>query len=185
MIKKCDNLEYFKWIEMSEPIFENMNIDISKIHFYMDIISNNNLLPDSSGRVSQIIAIDNSGRVIRNGFMIQICTDLQFDEFIQTYSHEVGHATQKWGYFENPKEAYIGKVNGHANFGVFVPNLIGGVIAESIALKFEKTFLKKFNKKYDTNIAINSVFKKSKNIIANQLKNLTILITKSEYNLKK
>lgn len=73
-------------------------------------------------------------------------------------------ATQKLGYFENP---------------------MAGVIAESIALKFEKKFLKKFNKKYDTNISVNTVFKGRKYRIASYGKNLVILITKSEYKLKK
>lgn len=157
MIKECDNTEYFNWIKMSEPIFENMNIDISKIHFYMDKESNR-YLPDSSGRTSRFM---NFGS-FPNCFLIQIRNDLQFDEFIQAYSHEVGHATQKWAYSGN-----------------------SGIIAESIALKFEMKFLTKFNKKYDTNISVNPVFRKSENKIANHLKHLLILITKSQYKLKK
>ena len=141
----------------------------------MDIESNNYLMPDSSGRTSQMVTCgyDNilNYRIIRNGFMIQICYDLLFDEFIQTYSHEVGHATQKWGYFENTKADVISESR--------------EVISESIALKFEKKFLIKFNKKYDTNIPIDTVFNKSKNKKANYLKKFFILITKSEYKLKK
>lgn len=167
MIKKCDNIEYFKWIEMSESIFEDMNIDISKIDFFMDKLSNEYLPSDSSGRALNVGHDDslNVGRftVIKNNFLIEIRTDLQFDEFIQTYSHEVGHVTQKWGYFESP---------------------IAGVIAESIALKFEKKFLIKFNKKYNTIIPIDIVFNKSKNKIANYLKKFFIPITKSNYKLK-
>lgn len=174
MIKKCDNTEYFKWIEMSDPIFEDMNIDISKIHFYMDMESNKYLMPDSSGRASQMVICDYNDilnfKIIRNGFIIQICYDLLFDEFIQTYSHEVGHVTQKCGYFENTKGDVISKYR--------------EVISESIALKFEKKFLIKFNKKYDTNIPIDTVFNKSKNKKANYLKKFFILITKSEYKLK-
>ncbi|MCZ7381639.1 MAG: hypothetical protein O8C64_08775 [Candidatus Methanoperedens sp.] len=158
MIEVCDNAEYLKWIEMSEPIFENMNINISKIHFIMDITSNKFLPPNSSGRTSKMLEH-------KSIIIIQICNNLSFNEFIQTYAHEVGHATQKFGYSENYNES--------------------GVLEESIALKFEEKFLKKFNKKYDKNIPVNTVFTKSKYKKANCLKKIVILITKSEYKLKK
>lgn len=99
---------------------------------------------------------------------IYIRNDLQFGKFIQTYAHEVGHITQKLGIFENPNK------------------FITGIIAESIALKFEKKFLIKFNKKYNTNIPIDENFNGlNRYTLAYYGKNLAILSTKSKYKFKK
>ena len=156
MIMECDNKECLKWMEMSGHIFENMGIDISKILISVSI-KNNEYLESATGK-------SNSGELD----YIYIRNNLQFGSFIQTYAHEVGHITQKLGIFENPKK------------------FITAIIAESIALKFEKKFLINFNKKYNTNIPIDENFNGlNRYMFAYYGKNLAILSTKSKYKIKK
>ncbi|CAD6494647.1 MAG: hypothetical protein LAKADJCE_00885 [Candidatus Argoarchaeum ethanivorans] len=153
MIIECDNKECLKWMEMSDPIFENMGIDLSEISISVSI-KNNRYLKSSTGK--SMCKPD----------CIHIRNDLQFDIFIQTYAHEVGHITQKLGTFENPKK------------------FITGIIAESVALKFEKKFLINFNKKHNTNIPIDENFNGlNRYKFAYYGKNLAILSTKSKYKL--
>ena len=121
VIDECDNQECRKWMGMSDPIFENMSIDLSKI--CIDISIENNKHLESSATGKSILGEPDS---------IHIRNNLPFDIFIQTYAHEVGHITQKLGIFKNPKK------------------FIRRIIAESIAFKFEKKFLIEFNKKYYT-----------------------------------
>ncbi len=157
MIYECDNRECIEWIKMADTIFEDMFIDLSKIPISISV-TNNKYLEFANGK-----AISDEF-----GCFIYIRNDLQFDSFIQTYSHEIGHITQKFGIYENPNNSVL------------------GVIAESIALKFEKEFLIKFNKKYDKNISVNAFFDGFDRFrFAHYGKNLVILITKSEYKLKK
>ena len=155
MIFECDNGECMNWIRMAEPIFENMGINVSEILISISI-KNNKYLEFASGK-----SISEQGLFTYN--IIYIRNDLNFDCFIQTLAHEVGHITQIFGICENPKD-YIKRI-----------------ITESIAMKFEKEFLIMFNEKYNTNIFINTFYNTFIYRMAYHLRPLVILKTKSKY----
>jgi uncharacterized protein YjaZ len=154
----CDNRNLIPSIKMAETIFENMGIDLSKIIIFFEKKSEQLKLNEGSTGKTILAA---------NGIsIIYILSDLDFETFITTFAHEVGHATQVCGLFKD------------------VNRFITGFIAESIALKFEKEFLIKFNKEYNTNISVNAVFKGFDRYgLAYYGKNFVIIKTKSEYKL--
>ncbi len=145
---------------MSESIFENMGIDISKI-YSICVEKKSERLKLKNGSTGKTI-------IFENKISMFVLSDCGFEPFIQTFAHEVGHATQVCGIFEDEKR------------------FITRVIAESIAFKFEKEFLIKFNNKYNTTISVNAVFNGfGRYGFAYYIKNVMILITKSEYKLNK
>ena len=158
MVILNENENLMPSIKMAVNIFESMGVDISNI-YSISIEKRTESLKLNEG---------STGKALFGGeqIFIFILSDLDFETFIKTFAHEVGHATQICGLFKDEKRS------------------ITGVIAESIALKFEKEFLIKFNEEYDTNISINAVYNGfNRYSFAHYVKKLMILKTKSEYKL--
>lgn len=132
-IKISDNENFLNpIIKMAEVIFEDMNIDLSKI-CYISFEKESKQLELKKGSTGKTIYKDGNIHIF-------ILSNLDFETLISTFAHEIGHATQIFGIFKNPD------------------NLLLRFIAEYVAFKFEKKFLIRFNKKYNTNIPINIPF---------------------------
>jgi hypothetical protein len=161
----CDNEEYYIWIKKLEELFNDIGIDTSKI---IVSITNNDTIWFESNRkntAGKTVIYDtkeyfddtNDYFDYNIKYDIFIRTDIGSDEFIRTYIHEHGHATQVFGY---------GNDNG---------NILSKFISESIACRFEEKVLKKFNTKYKMNIPIQFVNKYGKDFC--------FLITKREFRI--
>jgi len=155
-------LEYNKWTEKCNLIFKNMNIELPKIIIYCDKIYDNKLSVNSTGKY-----------IGKNRFNIHefiIRTNLNYEAFIITYSHEIGHMSQILGYAESK-------------------NYYKRILSESVAFKFEEKFLIEYNLYHNENILINnSDFSKSCFFDAHRLaylygKNIVSLKTKNEFKI--